>query len=95
MLAIGFGLTLSGVSGVVHAGSNNGEFVQVATLPVEGLPIKVSIACENGTANFRVVNADGVLPSAIMFNITQINFDIVMSKCRIRFRCLSEGAPQG
>ncbi len=83
MFAIGFGLALSSITGVVHAASNNGDSVQVATLPVEGLPIEVSTACENGTAIFRVVNAGGALPSAITFNIIQVSSDTVVSKRRM------------
>ncbi len=83
LFAIGFGLALSSIAGVVHAASNNGEPVQVAILPVAGLPIEVFTACENGAAVFRVVNAGELLPSAITFQFIQINSDTVVSKRRM------------
>lgn len=78
LFAISLGLALSNITGMANAAS-----VQVATLPVEGLPIEVSTTCDNGTAVFRVVNAGEVLPAAITFNIIQINSDKVLSKRRM------------
>jgi len=83
LFAIGFSLALSSTTGVVHAASSDGQSVQVATLPVEGLPIEVSTACDNGTAVFRVVNAGETLPSAVTFNIIRINSNTVVSKRRM------------
>lgn len=52
-------------------------------VPVNGLPIEVSTACDKGTAIFKVVNAGDPLPSAIVFNIFEVNSNTVVSKRRM------------
>lgn len=84
LFAMTFGLAIAAVSGASYAATNGGSEVQVALVPVNGIPLEVSTSCAKGAAVFRVVNAGQKLPSAVTFRIFKLTDGTVVSKRKMK-----------
>lgn len=82
--AVALGLASAAFTGTALAASSDVDAVQVATVPLNGIPLEVSTSCDKGNAIFRVVNAGEKLPSPVTFNIIRLTDGSVVSKRKMK-----------